>query len=73
MKLTANDERVLAALDDACTRFDGFMPHGAADWTAIKRLERAGLIRHIGFARCQDCEEHEGDAFTRSLDLGVRK
>ena len=64
--LSANDRKVLAAMEDACTRFDGYMPHGASSWLGVRRLCKAGLIESIGFARCEDCSgDHEGDAFKR--------
>lgn len=64
--MTHNDKRVLDAIDEVCTRLDGFIPHGAADWKGVDRLQKAGLIVSIGFARCEDCEEHEQQAFKRA-------
>lgn len=63
--LTPNDRRVLDAIDVACGEYDGFMPHGARDWVAIRRLERAGMVESTDFATCCTCAEgHEGWAYT---------
>ena len=64
-ELSANDKRILDAVDEVCTRLDGFIPHGIADWTGVRRLVKAGVIDTIGFARCENCEEHETLAFQR--------
>lgn len=74
MKVTTNDKRVLEAIDDSCKRHDGYMPHGSAAWTAVGRLQKAGLIQSIGFARCRDCAgTHEGDAFVRTREHDAEK
>lgn len=58
MNLTPNDMRVLRSainlVDDH--GFDGFGPHGAADWTAIRRLEKARLVKCDGYGVCEDCD-----------------
>lgn len=67
-KLTDNDLRVLRAVERACGEYDGFAPHGAADWTAIRRLLTRELITGgSGHATCQDCTEpHEGPYYMRA-------
>jgi hypothetical protein len=70
VKLSNNDQRVLREIERACQEYDGFMPHGSADWTAIRRLLKAGLIEDSGWSECfGDCdradrsEPHEGPGF----------
>jgi hypothetical protein len=59
--LTTNDRRVLAAIERSCVEYDGFGPHGSADWTAIRRLAARWLVDTIGHGACQTCREsHEG-------------
>lgn len=54
--LTNNDRRVLASVEIACSKWDGYAPHGAADWMAIYRLVRAGLVECIGVGICHGCD-----------------
>lgn len=65
MSLSENDRRVLGAIQRAMRDWDGFAPHGAADWCAIRRLRAAELVADNGFAVCQDCPggEHEESCF----------
>lgn len=64
-RLTANDLRVLRAAAKASETWGGFMPHGARDWVAIRRLEREQLVEcNNDWADCQTCaESHEGPSF----------
>lgn len=55
--LTANDRRVLSAVEIASRDFDGFAPHGVSDWIAVKRLTRAGLVEPTDPGVCQSCRE----------------
>ena len=45
--------------------YDGYMPHGSRDWTAIRRLQREALVEASNdFADCMTCPTmHEGPAF----------
>lgn len=64
--LSDNDRRVLENVRGVPDRWDGYIPHGAANWTAIRRLERAGLIECVGIGGCETCEgnePHEGPIF----------
>jgi len=65
VKLTENDLRVLNAIDRACGEWDGYIPHGAADWTAIRRLEAEVLVECMNeYGTCQTCREpHEAMMF----------
>jgi hypothetical protein len=65
MRLTVNDRRVLQAAAKAFETWEGIMPHGSADWTAIRRLEREQLVDKCNdWADCQTCAQtHEGPAF----------
>jgi hypothetical protein len=66
--LTANDVRVLDATERAQGEYDGWVPHGAADWTAIRRLLRAGLVTCLGNGVCQDCPDaHDGLIYARTI------
>lgn len=57
MKLSDNDARVMrAAVRVQESGYDGFSPHGAADWVAVRRLVAAGLLRFGGFGVCEDCD-----------------
>lgn len=56
-QFTTNDRRVLEAIEFACRDYDGFAPHGAQDWTAIRRLVRAGLAAFAEIGECQLCKE----------------
>jgi hypothetical protein len=61
MKLTANDKRVLRAIEVTCQDLDGFIPHGASDWLAARRLQAKGLATSTDFGMCETCREsHEG-------------
>jgi len=71
-RLTANDMRVLREMEHVLLPSlggngdcDGFMPHGARDWTAIRRLWSEQRVEPINdFATCQMCRYlHEGQAF----------
>jgi hypothetical protein len=61
MTLSANDVRVLDAVERAQSEFDGFAPHGAADWTALRRLLAAGLVECVGDGLCQTCPDGAHD------------
>lgn len=72
MKLTTNDMRVLRAMRQVLSPslggngdFDGFMPHGSADWTATRRLLKGQYVERLNeYANCQTCSDpHEGEAF----------
>lgn len=76
MRPTKNDLRVMRIaiklVDD--NGFDGFGPHGAADWTAIRRLEKAGFVKFEGHGVCEDCdnpkhrnEQTEGPLYVATL------
>lgn len=66
--MTKNDQRVLREIRQAVQDWDGYGPHGAADWTAVRRLLAAGLIRSEGVAECQSCPEpHEGEYFVLTV------
>ena len=55
--MTRNDARVLAFACAAPSKgWDGFAPHGASDWKAVRRLETAGLISYVGQGICDDCD-----------------
>lgn len=60
-KLTKNDRRVLEAVEYASGEWDGFAPHGARDWCAIRRLHREALVDCIAdYGVCQVCpDSHE--------------
>ena len=59
--LSGNDLRVLRAVEYACGEWDGFIPHGASDWMAIRRLEQESLVEQCDdYGSCQTCgREHE--------------
>ena len=64
VNLTANDERVLADVESACGEWDGYSPHGIADWTGVRRLARLGLVEWRGYGVCQTCSDpHDGPLF----------
>lgn len=55
--MTENDLRVLKATAAAPSMgWDGLAPHGLRDWTAIRRLESAGLVAYAGHGICEDCD-----------------
>ncbi|HET9554315.1 MAG TPA: hypothetical protein VFP50_15240 [Anaeromyxobacteraceae bacterium] len=56
-RLTDNDSRVLRAVEVACGEFDGFAPHGARDWVAVRRLRASGLVVQNADGRCETCPE----------------
>lgn len=68
-KLTTNDARVLRAVWTANDSLGGLMPHGPADWTAIRRLVKAQLVEVDNeWADCQTCpKSHEGPAYRLTL------
>jgi hypothetical protein len=53
--LTANDLRVVDAVSWAEEQWDGYCPHGARDWIAIRRLEKLGKVKSTGSGECQTC------------------
>lgn len=63
--LTANDGSTLWAVHCALVEYDGFIPHGSAQWCAIRRLERMGYVRRDGYGVCCDCpdESHVAEVF----------
>ena len=62
--MTINDLRVLESVRFAVRQWDGFAPHGARDWVAIRRLVKAGEARSIGYGECQSCSEpHDCELF----------
>ena len=67
--MTSNDLRVLRAVEDACKKFDGFIPHGAADWTGVKRLEKEVMVECCNeYGACQTCSaQHEAPMFTLTV------
>lgn len=69
VKLTANDKRVLLAAEKACETWDGFMPHGIADWTAIRRLQEHVFVEQSEeYHDCQTCPvSHEGSAYRLTI------
>jgi len=56
MTLSANSQRVLDAIRNASPEWDGWAPHGAADWTGVVRLLAANLIMNVGMGVCYDCD-----------------
>lgn len=77
--LTRNDRRVLAAIKRAQAEYDGFAPHGPADWIGVRRLLAAGLVKANGFGVCCDCdteahilEPTEGPIFVLTAEGGAR-
>ena len=56
MSLSANSQRVLEAIRNASPEWDGWAPHGSADWTGVCRLLAANLIIHVGMGVCEDCD-----------------
>jgi hypothetical protein len=69
MIITANDRRVLDNIERACREYDGYIPHGSSDWTAIKRLEKELLVECSSeWGDCQTCREpHEAPMFRLTL------
>lgn len=70
MTLTNNDRRVLREIEAAQGVADGYAAHGAAAWTAIRRLLSAGLIVYAGDGECGECDwcagrpdPHEGPIY----------
>jgi hypothetical protein len=51
-----NDLRVIEGVRTASMEWDGYCPHGQRDWTAIRRLEKAGVVESIGCGVCQSCD-----------------
>lgn len=56
MSLTTNDVRVLESIRMMPSDWDGWAPHGSADWTAVRRLVAAGRIVGVGTGVCYDCD-----------------
>ena len=56
MSLTTNDMRVLESIRMMPSDWDGWAPHGSADWTAVRRLVAAGRIVGFGTGVCCDCD-----------------
>lgn len=54
--LSANDRRVLRAIERAAREWDGYFPHGTQDWTAIRRLISRGLVECTGTGACCECD-----------------
>lgn len=71
VKLTDNDRRVLRSIKRACEQYDGYVPHGAADWTAIRRLSVAGLVECAGYGVCCDCDHPRHQAEETELPFYV--
>lgn len=69
--LTSNDRRVLEGIEWASREWDGFTPHGIANWTAIRRMKARGLVEFKDYGICQSCPEpHDALIFTLT-SLGV--
>ena len=69
---SGNDMRVMRAAVDALKYFDGLMPHGSADWIALRRLVARGHAECIGDGVCETCPDaHDGQLF-RLTDAGRR-
>lgn len=56
MALSENDLRVLSSAERSCSAYDGFAPHGAADWLGVRRLVVAGLLEPTEPGICEDCD-----------------
>lgn len=55
--MTKNDMRVMSAVEESIERgWDGFAPHGSADYTAIRRLMKRGEIVFVGTGECGECD-----------------
>lgn len=56
--LSANDRRVLANVGNANRNgWDGYVPHGSGDWSAIRRLCAAGLVAELDeLGVCCECD-----------------
>ena len=70
MKLSTNDRRVLLCARKVSDEFDGLAPHGSADWTAIRRLEKLEFVVFVGTGACADgcdIEDHEGPIYAITL------
>lgn len=70
-QMTTNDMRVLRNISAACDEYDGYCPHGQADWTAIKRLCRRGFAESAGLGECQSCKDPHYSAVYVLTDDGV--
>ena len=57
VKLSSNDRRVLAEIEATCGEYDGYVAHGAANWTAVRRLQKLGLVSYDEMGECQSCHE----------------
>lgn len=72
MKLSRNDLAFLRSVATVGSDYDGCIVYGAAQWTAARRLVRAGLVRWNGSGVCgwDDCPRradehtHRGVAIT---------
>ena len=70
-RLTKNDQRVLDSVKFACGEWDGFAPHGSADWAGVRRLLEADLIEFVcGDGRCQTCSESHDTHVYRMKEAG---
>jgi len=56
--LSAKDRQVLTSVGSANRNgWDGYVPHGSGDWSAIRRLCAAGLVRELEeLGVCCECD-----------------
>ena len=56
-KLSKEQRRLLDNMDDAPRRgWDGIIPHGIGQQSAMAALVRRGLARYVGEAGCGECD-----------------
>ena len=68
-KNSDNDIRTAREIVRACRHFDGFMPHGAANWKGLRRLIRKGLAVFVADGTCQTCKDpHDGPLYKLTAD-----
>ena len=62
--LTPAGRTLLEAIRYACDEWDGFVPHGPGEQSALRRLLRHGLVVQDGSGVCMTCsEQHEGPIY----------
>lgn len=62
----------LRRVRDACARWDGFVPHGSAEWRTVRILYGAGLVDRLDDGVCETCPQpHDAPLFTLT-DAGRR-
>lgn len=59
--LTTPQRAMLKHVGRCMDDYDGYAPHGAAEWRTIRVLEKNGLVEFLAMGECGDGCERAGD------------